>query len=291
MARPKAKGVEYFPLDVGFLSDLKIRKIMLSCGASSIAVLIYIFAAIYRDEGYFMNVKDDDIALIALDTNLDTDYVKNVINRACEVGLFSFRIYDNFRVLTSEGIQNRYLKITERRKSVKINADINLVNVDMMYTETRVNVAETIVNVAETPVNVYKSTQSKVKESKVKESKVKESKGKESKVKESKGKESKEKNTVIQNDVFSTWLNTFGDISSFIKETLETLTDEYGPEQVVEAIEITHDRGKTSIKYVEGVLKNKRLGNEKNRRNGSNRKAKEEAVDWQAEYERVHGKG
>jgi len=279
MARPKAKGVEYFPLDVGFLSDLKIRKIMLSCGASSIAVLIYIFAAIYRDEGYFMNVKDDDIALIALDTNLDTGYVKNVINRACEVGLFSFRIYDNFRVLTSEGIQNRYLKITERRKSVKINADINLVNVDMMYTETRVNVAETIVNVAETPVNVYKSTQSKVKESKVKESKVK----------ESKVKESKEKNTVIQNDVFSTWLNTFGDISSFIKETLEMLTEEYGPEQVVEAIEITHDRGKTSIKYVEGVLKNKRLGNETNRRNGSNRK--DEAVDWQAEYERVHGKG
>ena len=276
MARPKAKGVEYFPLDVGFLSDLKIRKIMLSCGASSIAVLIYIFAAIYRDEGYFMNVKDDDIALIALDTNLDTDYVKNVINRACEVGLFSFRIYDNFRVLTSEGIQNRYLKITERRKSVKINADINLVNVDMMCTETRVNVAETIVNVAETPVNVYKSTQSKVKESKVKESKVK---------------ESKEKNTVIQNDVFSTWFNTFGDISSFIKETLEMLTEEYGPEQVVEAIEITHDRGKASIKYVEGVLKNKRLGNEKNRRNGSNRKAKEEAVDWKAEYERVHGKG
>lgn len=276
MARPKAKGVEYFPLDVGFLSDLKTRKIMLSCGASSIAVLIYIFAVIYKDEGYFMNVKDDDIALIALDTNLDADYVKNVINRACEVGLFSFRIYDNFRVLTSEGIQNRYLKITERRKSVKINADINLVNVDMMYTETRVNVAETIVNVAETPVNVYKSTQSKVKESKVK-------------VKESKVKESKEKNTVIQNDVFSTWLNTFGDISSFIKETLETLTEEYGPEQVVEAIEITHDRGKTSIKYVEGVLKNKRLGNEKNRRNGRTGKAKEEAVDWQAEYERVHG--
>ena len=281
MARPKAKGVEYFPLDVGFLSDLKIRKIMLSCGASSIAVLIYIFAAIYRDEGYFMNVKDDDIALIALDTNLDTDYVKNVINRACEVGLFSFRIYDNFRVLTSEGIQNRYLKITERRKSVKINADINLVNVDMMYTETRVNVAETIVNVAETPVNVYKSTQSKVKESKVKESKVK----------ESKVKESKEKNTVIQNDVFSTWFNTFGDISSFIKEILETLTDEYGAEKVIEAINITHDRGKTSIKYVEGVLKNKRLIDEKNRRNGSNRKAKEEAVDWQAEYERAHGKG
>lgn len=279
MARPKAKGVEYFPLDVGFLSDLKIRKIMLSCGASSIAVLIYIFAAIYRDEGYFMNVKDDDIALIALDTNLDTDYVKNVINRACEVGLFSFRIYDNFRVLTSEGIQNRYLKITERRKSVKINADINLVNVDMMYTETRVNVAETIVNVAETPVNVYKSTQSKVKESKVKESK-----GKESKVKES-----KEKNTVIQNDVFSTWLNTFGDISSFIKETLETLTEEYGPEQVVEAIEITRDRGKTSIKYVEGVLKNKRLGNEKNRRNGRTGKVKDEAVDWRSEYERAHG--
>ena len=259
MARPKAKGVEYFPLDVGFLSDLKIRKIMLSHGPASIAVLIYIFAAIYKDEGYFMSVKDDEISLIALDTNLDADYVKEVINRACEVELFSFRIYDNFRILTSEGIQNRYLKITERRKSVKINADINLVNADMMYTETRVNVAET-------RVNVYKNEQSKVKEI------------------ESKVNKSKEKS--FMQPVFNNWINNFGDISSYLMEVLESLVLEYGVDEVLSALKVAKDKGTTNVKYIEGVLKNRKIQSYADDRKSAK---KDEQVDWDKESARVHG--
>ena len=259
MARPKAKGVEYFPLDVGFLSDLKIRKIMLSHGPASIAVLIYIFAAIYKDEGYFMSIKDDEISLIALDTNLDADYVKQVINRACEVELFSFRIYDNFRILTSEGIQNRYLKITERRKSVKINADINLINVDTMYTETRVNVAET-------RVNVYKNEQSKVKEI------------------ESKVNKSKEKS--FMQPVFNNWINNFGDISSYLMEVLESLVLEYGVDEVLSALEVAKSKGTTNVKYIEGVLKNRKIQSYTDDRKSAK---KDEQVDWDKESARVHG--
>ena len=259
MARPKAKGVEYFPLDVGFLSDLKIRKIMLSHGPASIAVLIYIFAAIYKDEGYFMSIKDDEISLIALDTNLDADYVKQVINRACEVELFSFRIYDNFRILTSEGIQNRYLKITERRKSVKINADINLINVDTMYTETRVNVAET-------RVNVYKNEQSKVKEI------------------ESKVNKSKEKS--FMQPVFNNWINSFGDISSYLMEVLESLVLEYGVDEVLSALKVAKDKGTTNVKYIEGVLKNRKIQSYADDRKSAK---KDEQVDWDKESARVHG--
>ena len=259
MARPKAKGVEYFPLDVGFLSDLKIRKIMLSHGPASIAVLIYIFAAIYKDEGYFMSIKDDEISLIALDTNLDADYVKQVINRACEVELFSFRIYDNFRILTSEGIQNRYLKITERRKSVKINADINLINVDTMYTETRVNVAET-------RVNVYKNEQSKVKEI------------------ESKVNKSKEKS--FMQPVFNNWINNFGDISSYLMEVLESLVLEYGVDEVLSALKVAKDKGTNNVKYIEGVLKNRKIQSYADDRKSAK---KDEQVDWDKESARVHG--
>ena len=259
MARPKAKGVEYFPLDVGFLSDLKIRKIMLSHGPASIAVLIYIFAAIYKNEGYFMSIKDDEISLIALDTNLDADYVKQVINRACEVELFSFKIYDNFRILTSEGIQNRYLKITERRKSVKINADINLINVDTMYTETRVNVAET-------RVNVYKNEQSKVKEI------------------ESKVNKSKEKS--FMQPVFNNWINNFGDISSYLMEVLESLVLEYGVDEVLSALKVAKDKGTTNVKYIEGVLKNRKIQSYADDRKPAK---KDEQVDWDKESARVHG--
>ena len=259
MARPKAKGVEYFPLDVGFLSDLKIRKIMLSHGPASIAVLIYIFAAIYKDEGYFMSIKDDEISLIALDTNLDADYVKQVINRACEVELFSFKIYDNFCILTSEGIQNRYLKITERRKSVKINSDINLINVDTMYTETRVNVAET-------RVNVYKNEQSKVKEI------------------ESKVNKSKEKS--FMQPVFNNWINNFGDISSYLMEVLESLVLEYGVDEVLSALKVAKDKGTTNVKYIEGVLKNRKIQSYADDRKSAK---KDEQVDWDKESARVHG--
>lgn len=277
MARPILKGVDYFPLYVGFLNDLKVRKIMKTCGPKSIAILIYIFTAIYKDEGYFIEVDCDVIELISMDTMTEIEYVEQVINRACEVNLFSISIYKKHRILTSRGIQKQYLKITERRKNTNINDDINLIKCDTMYTETSVNVAETSVNVAETGVNVYKSTQRK--EKKIKENKKKE--------------KEKENATNYPADIFSIWIQNFGDVSPLVKETLEILIDEFGVEEVVNAIDITKDRGKMSIKYVEGVLKNR----EANRLHGTNRresanksaKRKAEEVDWAAESARVHG--
>ena len=58
---------------------------------------------------------------------------------------------------------------------------------------------------------------------------------------------------------------------------------EHGLQETIEAVNITHENGKSSIRYAEGILKNKRGENETIRRNGSNRKT--ETVDWQAEYE------
>lgn len=92
-------------------------------------------------------------------------------------------------------------------------------------------------------------------------------------------------------EIYDLWAKYFGPFSPFIKTALDDLVSEYGLQETSEAVNIAHERGKSSIRYVEGILKNQRLEleNEKNRRNGSNRK--DEAVDWQAEYERVHGKG
>lgn len=106
-------------------------------------------------------------------------------------------------------------------------------------------------------------------------------------------KEIKEKthSPVLNLEIYDLWTKHFGVVSSYVKGILDDLVSEYGLQKTSEAVNIAHERGKSSIRYVEGILKNQRLENETNRRNGSNRKAKEEAVDWQAEYERVHGKG
>ena len=40
MARPPKMGLDYFPLDVNFLNDLKIKKLVRSFGASAVAVAL-----------------------------------------------------------------------------------------------------------------------------------------------------------------------------------------------------------------------------------------------------------
>lgn len=59
MARPRKDGLDYFPLDVNFLSDLKIKKIIRAYGAQAVAVVMSVLTTIYRDNGYFATYDDD----------------------------------------------------------------------------------------------------------------------------------------------------------------------------------------------------------------------------------------
>lgn len=246
MARPTAKGVEYFPLNVNFINDLKVRKLLLSCGAEAIAVLIYLLSTIYKDEGYYVEIHEDEIDLIALDVNVTPEFVLEVINKACEVRFFDVNLYNNFNILTSKGIQERYLKITERRKNSVVITQFNLVNV---YNNS-VNVNNNSINVDNNLVNVYKSTQSKVKESKEKKSKVKSLSN--DSVKNVYLTET-EKRDYTNKKIYELYLNGIGQISPTIKERLDDLVELYGMEHVIVAINTTIESGGSSIKYVETV--------------------------------------
>lgn len=166
MARPLSRGIEYYPLDVDFLNDLKIKKIMKSCGPNSIAIIILLLGNIYGDEGYFMKWDEDVCFLVADAVGAKEVYVKEVLKKCLQVDLFSSELFEKYKIITSKGIQKRFFEITKRRKRENLIDDYLLVNV----TETGVIVAETPITVAETGVIVSKSTQSKVKESKVKKS-------------------------------------------------------------------------------------------------------------------------
>lgn len=100
--------------------------------------------------------------------------------------------------------------------------------------------------------------------------------------------EEKTPSSVLNLEIYDLWAKHFGPFSPFVKGVLDDLVSEYGLQETIEAVNITHENGKSSIRYTEGILKNKRGENETIRRYGSNRKT--ETVDWQAEHERVHGK-
>lgn len=280
MARPTAKGVEYFPLNVNFINDLKVRKLLLSCGAEAIAVLIYLLSTIYKDEGYYVEIHEDEIDLIALDVNVTPEFVLEVINKACEVRLFDVNLYNNFNILTSKGIQERYLKITERRKNSVVITQFNLINV---YNNS-INVNNNSINVDNNSVNVYKSTQSKVKERKGKESKVKSLSN--DSVKNVYLTETK-KRDCMNKKIYELYLNGIGQISPTIKERLDDLVELYGMEHVIVAINTTIESGGSSIKYVETVaasnLKKKVNDNGTNKRRpgaGTTEATDGSEIDW-----------
>ena len=179
MARPRKDGLDYFPLDVNFLSDLKIKKIIRAYGAQAVAVVMSVLTTVYRDNGYFATYDDDLIFIIADELKLEDSYVKDVIEKMIEVEFLDKKQKEENKILTSIGIQERYLKACERRVKTTLNATYNLLNHssnELPQTESTDKENFCKQKPHSTGVNDNKGTQSKVKERKEKDSKGKESK-------------------------------------------------------------------------------------------------------------------
>jgi uncharacterized phage protein (TIGR02220 family) len=177
MARPTKKGLDYFPLNVDFLQDLKLRKIVSSCGAQSVAILIYLLGNIYKDNGYYMQWEESDLPfLIAGDiAGVKDGAVTETVKKACQVGFFDQDLLDKYQILTSKGIQLRFLEAVSRRKSVDMISEYLLVPKHDLPVSVNINLGycnNNHVNCDTNQVYADSGTQSKVKESKVKKSKV-----------------------------------------------------------------------------------------------------------------------
>lgn len=167
MARPLKQGLDYFPLDVGFLQDMKVRRIIKSCGASAISVLIWLLGSCYRDEGYYIWWTEDLPFIVADEIGVTEGCVQEVVKRALQVGFFDAGMKEKHGILTSAGIQKRFLEVTSRRKAAFLRRDFALISV---------NVDNNSINVCDNSINVYSNEQSKEKKRKGKESKEKEEK-------------------------------------------------------------------------------------------------------------------
>ena len=185
MARPVKEGLDYYPLNADFMSDIKVRRLIRSFGSKSIGVVIALLGMIYGDKGYYILLNDDVAFIISEQTLEDEDLVNQIINKLIEIEFFDKNLYEKHRVLTSKGIQKRFISATERRKDVNLITKYNLVNVDNNSSSDVVNVYNNPVNVdnnsSSDVVNVYNNQQRKQKKSKVNKSKEKHSKEKQSK--------------------------------------------------------------------------------------------------------------
>ena len=116
LARPKKSGLSYFPLDVDFFEDPKIKILRARYGRDGIVFYIYLLCEIYR-QGYYIQVDDDFEYIISDDLKMDQNKAKQVLNFLLSRSLFDNTLFQSDKVLTSAGIQRRFqLAVKERAR-------------------------------------------------------------------------------------------------------------------------------------------------------------------------------
>ena len=118
MARPPKKGLDYFPLDCRL--DTKLRIVIALFGLPGFAIVVMLWQRIYGEEGYYIEWNEDCGRLFALENNADYGIVSKVVEESLKRGIFDQEKFQKYSILTSKGIQERYLTMTEKRTGIKI---------------------------------------------------------------------------------------------------------------------------------------------------------------------------
>lgn len=135
MARLCKKSLVYFPLDVEFFSDRKIRRLNIRTNYVGSTIYLFMLTMIYRDSYYIKTSITDLIENIVSSFPNNNVYslkqVEEIINLCLDLGLFDKALAKN-GVFTSKGIQRQYLLSTRRRKDVDIKNYWFLTEEDMI---------------------------------------------------------------------------------------------------------------------------------------------------------------
>lgn len=118
MARNTKKGLDYSPWDVNiFDGDRKIDKLLESQGCTGFVIYFYLCQMAYKFEGYFYPWSYDDSATTAkrVGGGAGSETVRQTVGLCLQMGLFDKRLFDRYGILTSRGIQARFLDATTRR--------------------------------------------------------------------------------------------------------------------------------------------------------------------------------
>ncbi len=126
MARPRKKGIDYFPFDVDFFSDKKIRILKSRFGADGITIYLYLLCEVYRN-GYYVQIDEDYEYIIADDLGMSNEKVKQVMKFLLERSLLESTLFKSDTIITSHGIQRRF------QEAVKTRGQKSEIEVDGKY--------------------------------------------------------------------------------------------------------------------------------------------------------------
>ena len=123
MARKPKQGLDYFPLDVDFQSDPKVRKLIYRFGSDAVSVFIMFLNELYKN-GYFfdgdLSTLSDSIAYeIGKSGEEGSKEVKKILDAMLSLGMIDEATLELDNVITSKAVQKQFLLSTSRRKKTE----------------------------------------------------------------------------------------------------------------------------------------------------------------------------
>jgi hypothetical protein len=164
--RPTKTGLDYFPLDWDMDEDDKICLIVAECGEIAFGRLIKLTAKIYHDGGYYKKWDEETEMLFASKKNIPLDELKKIIVCALKRDFFNEQLFKQYGILTSLGIQKRYMEVAKKRKEMYMVKEYCL-----LTPENGISDKINWINIAEIKIDDTESTQIKVNKIKVNKSK------------------------------------------------------------------------------------------------------------------------
>lgn len=246
MARPIQDGLQYFPLDVDADYDDKIQLIEGLHGATGFAVIIKMFMKIYSS-GYFYKWEEKEQILIAKRIGIDSNSVNNIINDCVKYELFQEKLFNEYRILTSDGIQKRYFTAVGKKKKGEVIKEYLLIGEQELREMCPLMVIKSVI--PEKTIVIPKKTEvipdsgTQIKLNKIKENEIK--------ADESSNPENK---PPAATNIFTIYEQNFGMLNPMAIQSVEKWEADLGEELVIEAMRRAAVDNK-SFRYAEGIMR------------------------------------
>lgn len=137
MARMLKQGLDYFPLDTNL--DEKVELLEAKYGLLGYAVYLKLLQRIYANS-YFLEWNDEKLLLFKKSINVDINSINDIINDCLRWHLFDENKFHEYSILTSKGIQTRYLEAIQRRKEIDLIAEYLLIENVQQKVGEKINV-------------------------------------------------------------------------------------------------------------------------------------------------------
>lgn len=158
MPRPIKEGLDYFELDCQL--DDKIKLIQAEFGLKGFAVVVKLYQKIYGLHGYYCEWNEDVLLLFMSENGLSGDsrnLIENIVSACIRRDIFSEELYTAYQILSSSGIQKRYVNAVSKRVNVKLKKEYLLISVDKNLISADRNPVSSVRN----PINYGRNSQSR----------------------------------------------------------------------------------------------------------------------------------